>query len=372
MKNNKGTLITIIIAIVLLVGVIGYDIFLNLTKGEGGIITNITKTEKEVTITDQGIADAVEKLYDAAVIVELQQSGQTVGWGSGFVYKADDKHAYIVTNYHVTEGNKEVVIEYTNGKTTTGKVIGGDQYTDVSIVEVDKDTIIKVADIGSSANTKLGDTVFTIGTPVKMSFKFTVTRGILSGKDRLTAASSSSGNSIFSTSESWYMNELQIDASINSGNSGGPLANANGEVIGITNSKLSQSMLSSASIENMGFAIPIEDVTNIAEQVISNGEVKRPYLGITMTTVEGAPRNGINLDSSITSGAVVVSCEEGLSADKAGLKAGDVITKINDNEVTNYQYLKYYINRYKIGEKVTLTYIRGGKEHTTELELKAK
>lgn len=372
MKNNKGTIIIIVIAIVLLTGVIGYDVYLNVTKGEGGSITNITKTEKEVTITDQGIADAVEKLYDSAVIVEIQQGGQTVGWGSGFVYKADDKHAYVITNYHVTDGSKEVVIEYTNGTTTTGKVIGGDQYTDVSVIQVDKDSIIKVADIGSSANTRLGDTVFTIGTPVRMNYKFTVTRGILSGKDRLTAVSSSSSSSIFSSGESWYMNELQIDASINSGNSGGPLANANGEVIGITNSKLSQSYSSSASIENMGFAIPIEDVTNIAEQVISNGEVKRPYLGITLTTVEGASRNGISVDSSITSGAVVVSVEEGNAADKAGLKSGDIITKVNDNEVSNYQFLKYYINRYKIGDKVTITFIRNGKEQKTELELKTK
>lgn len=371
MKNNKGTIIIIVMAIVLLTGVIGYDIYVNTIDKEKPNITNITKTEKEVTITDEGIADAVEKLYDATVIVQLQSRGQTIGYGSGFVYKTDDKYGYIVTNYHVTDGYDEALIEYTNGTTTTGKVIGGDQYTDVSVVRVDKDTVLKVAETGKSADTRLGDTVFTIGTPISLNYKFTVTRGILSGKDRL-ASMSSSNNSFFQSGETWYLNELQIDATINSGNSGGPLANANGEVIGITNSKLSQSISNGALIENMSFAIPIEDVVNVSEQVISTGEVKRPYLGVTLTTVVGASRNGIDLDSSITSGAVVVSVEDGQSAEKAGLKAGDVITKVGDNEVSNFQYLKYYINRYKIGDKVTLTYIRGGKTHTTELELKSK
>ena len=181
---------------------------------------------------------------------------------------------------------------------------------------------------------------------------------------------SSSSNSIFqqSNSESWYMNLLQIDASINSGNSGGPLANCNGEVIGITNSKLS-SAYSSTSIENMGFAIPIEDAMNIANQLEESGSVVRPVLGVTMTTVEGARYNNINLDDSIESGAVVVSVENGSSAADAGLENGDVITKIGEYEVEDYMYLKYYLYRYQVGDKVEITYIRDGKTRTTEVTL---
>jgi serine protease Do len=181
---------------------------------------------------------------------------------------------------------------------------------------------------------------------------------------------SNSSQSIFQrNTDSWYMRLLQIDASINSGNSGGPLANANGEVIGITNSKLSSSY-GSASIENMGFAIPIEDALNVASQLRKNGKVIRPFLGVSMTTIEQASRAGINLDSSITSGAVIVEVQKDSASDKAGLKKGDVITKFGDYEIKDYQYLKYYLYRYNVGDDVTVTYIRDGKEKTTTMTLK--
>ena len=371
-KNRKGKVIIFIIVVLAFSGLLGYDIYIHLRPTSKTEITNINKQEKEVTITDQGIAESVDKLYDATVIINLQTNGQTTGWGSGFVYKVDDNNGYVVTNYHVTEGYKKALVEFTNGSTTEGTVVGGDQYTDVSVIKVDKNSIIKVAEIGKSADTRLGDTVFTIGTPVSLNYKFTVTRGILSGKDRLSVMSSSSNSMFYNTSDSWYLNELQIDASINSGNSGGPLANANGEVIGIVNSKLSRSATTTSSIENLGFAIPIEDVSNIADQVINNGEVKRPYVGVTMTTIAGAERNDISISGDVKSGAVVVSTEEGSAAQQAGLKSGDVIIKLNDYDIPDYKYLKYYINRYKIGDKVTITYIRDGKTNTTQLEIKAK
>ena len=359
-KNNKGRVILFIIVAFIVSGLIGFDIYLNYNKK---IIqtTNITKTEKEVTIDDQGISESVDKIYDATVIVELMNGESVLGWGSGFVYKVDGDKAYVVTNFHVTDGYENVRIEFTNGTTTDGKVIGGDEYTDVSIVLVDASKIIKVAELGASHETKLGDTVFAVGTPISMNFKFSVTRGILSGKDRLMSMSNSKSNnySFYSrqavTSESWYINLLQIDASINSGNSGGPLCNANGQVIGINNSKLA-----SSDIENIGFAVPIEDVVNIAEQVISNGEVVRPYLGVSLST------------SSTDTGAVIAGVEEGAAFDKAGIKSGDIILKINDFETKNYKYFKYYLYRYKVGDKITITYQRDGKELTTEITLQKK
>ena len=183
--------------------------------------------------------------------------------------------------------------------------------------------------------------------------------------------SSSKGNSIFQTSgDSWYMNLLQIDASINSGNSGGPLANSNGQVIGITNSKLSSSTMSGTSIENIGFAIPIEDALAVAEYLESNGKVTRPVLGVTMTSVEGAEYNGVTISDKITSGAVVTDVSSGSTADDAKLKKGDVITKLDDYNIKDYKYLKYYLYRYRVGDKVKITYIRGDKEKTVEVTLK--
>ena len=368
MNKTKKVLLTIVV--LLLFTMLGLNIYLILNK-EIVQTTNITKTEKEVTITDQGIAEAVDKLYDATVIVELTSDDTVTGWGSGFVYKTDDKYAYIITNYHVTEDNKKVTIEYTNGTTTEGTVIGGDEYTDVSVVRVDKDTIIKVAEISdNSSSVKLGDTVFAIGTPVSMKFKFTVTRGILSGRDRLMQMSNQNTTSLFARTnaniESWYINLLQIDASINSGNSGGPLANANGEVIGITNSKLA-----SSSIENIGFAVPIEDVKNVAEQVISNGEVSRPYVGVGLTSIANAIRTGL-IKETDEEGIVVGTIEDDSAAKHAGLKEGDIITKFGDYDISTVEYFKYYLNRYKPGDKITITYIRDGKSNTTELTLGKK
>ena len=367
--NNKNTILFAII-LILIFGLIGYDVYLNYNKK---IIqtTNITKTEKEVTVTDKGIAEAVDKLYNATVIVEIVERSQTVGWGSGFVYKVDGDVAYVITNYHVTDGYDKATIEFTSGAQVEGTVIGGDEYTDVSVVKISSEKVIETAKIGQSSSTQLGDTVFAIGTPVSMNFKFTVTRGIMSGKDRLMSMSSkNSSTSIYNrqgSSESWYINLLQIDASINSGNSGGPLANSNGEVIGITNSKLS-----SSSIENIGFAIPIEDVLNIADQVIEKGKVERPYLGTSLANVEAAIYQGIIPEDTTVEGTVVAEVAEGSAFDKAKIKKGDIITKFGDYETPNYMYLKYYLYRYKVGDKVKVTYVRDGKEHTAEVTLEAK
>ena len=253
-----------------------------------------------------------------------------------------------------------------------GELVGSDEYADVAVVKIPADKVISVAEIGKSKDVLVGDTIFAIGTPVSLEYSFTVTRGILSGKNRMVEMTSSSkGSSIFQTSgDSWYMNLLQIDASINSGNSGGPLANSNGQVIGITNSKLSSSTMSGTSIENIGFAIPIEDALAVAEYLESNGKVTRPVLGVTMTSVEGAEYNGISISNKITSGAVVTDVSSGSTADDAKLKKGDVITKLDDYNIKDYKYLKYYLYRYRVGDKVKITYIRGDKEKTVEVTLK--
>lgn len=330
-------------------------------------ITNVTKTEKEVTVTDEGISDAVDKLYNATVIVKVGSSEDNyVGWGSGFVYKTEGSDAYILTNHHVVENQKYINITFSNNTESEATLIGSDQYADVAVIKVNVDSIVDVAELGSSDDLKLGDTVFAIGTPISLNYKFTVTRGILSGKDRMVATSSTkTGTNIM---DAWYMNLLQIDATINSGNSGGPLANSNGQVVGINNSKLSNNG-SGASIENMGFAIPIEVALNVAEQLINTGTVTRPLLGVSMTTIEGAAQNGIELDESIKYGAVVNDVESGSSADKAGLKKGDVIIKFDEFKVDNYMYLKYYLYRHKVGDSIKLTYIRNGKENSVVIKL---
>ncbi len=372
-KSKKGLSVAIIVGIIVLVLVAIGDIVVNYVPLKEIFSKNVKYvTEKEVTVTDKGISDAVSKLYDASVIVEVGTSEDKLsGWGSGFVYKTDDKYGYIFTNHHVVDGAKSIKIVLSNETEVTGELVGSDEYADVAVVKIPKDKVIAVAEIGKSEDVLVGDTIFAIGTPVSLEYSFTVTRGILSGKNRMVEMSSSAKKSYYGQSgDSWYMNLLQIDASINSGNSGGPLANSNGEVIGITNSKLSSSSLSGASIENMGFAIPIEDALSVAEYLENNGKVTRPVLGVTMTSVEGAEYNGVKISDSITSGAVITDVSNGSTADAAKLKKGDVIIKLDDYKIKDYKYLKYYLYRYRVGDKVKITYIRDGKEKTVEVTLK--
>lgn len=372
-KSKRGLSVAIIVGIIVLVLVAIGDIVVNYVPLKEIFSKNVKYvTEKEVTVTDKGISDAVSKLYDASVIVEVGTSEDKLsGWGSGFVYKTDDKYGYIFTNHHVVDGAKSIKIVLSNETEVTGELVGSDEYADVAVVKIPKDKVIAVAEIGKSEDVLVGDTIFAIGTPVSLEYSFTVTRGILSGKNRMVEMSSSTKKSYYGQSgDSWYMNLLQIDASINSGNSGGPLANSNGEVIGITNSKLSSSSLSGASIENMGFAIPIEDALSVAEYLENNGKVTRPVLGVTMTSVEGAEYNGVKISDSITSGAVITDVSSGSTADAAKLKKGDVIIKLDDYKIKDYKYLKYYLYRYRVGDKVKITYIRDGKEKTVEVTLK--
>lgn len=372
--NKKGLSVAIIVGIIVLLLVAIGDIVVNYVPLKEIFSKNVKYvTEKEVTVTDTGIRDAVSKLYNASVIVEVGSTKDKLsGWGSGFVYKKDSKYGYIFTNHHVVEGAKYIKIVLADESEVKGELVGSDEYADVAVVKIPADKVISVAEIGKSKDVLVGDTIFAIGTPVSLEYSFTVTRGILSGKNRMVEMTSSSkGSSIFQTSgDSWYMNLLQIDASINSGNSGGPLANSNGQVIGITNSKLSSSTMSGTSIENIGFAIPIEDALAVAEYLESNGKVTRPVLGVTMTSVEGAEYNGVTISDKITSGAVVTDVSSGSTADDAKLKKGDVITKLDDYNIKDYKYLKYYLYRYRVGDKVKITYIRGDKEKTVEVTLK--
>ena len=328
--------------------------------------TVINKLEKEVTVNENGIADAVEKLYDAVVVVGSYKKGVLTSTGTGFVYKVEGDNAYILTNNHVVTGAQGVKVKFTDNNTYDVEIVGADKYSDIAVLKISKDKIISIAEIGKSAASRLGDTVFTIGAPLDSeNYSWTVTRGILSGKDRLVEVNeSSTGNG------EWVMKVLQTDAAINSGNSGGPIANSNGAVIGITNMKLA-----STGVEGMGFAIPIEDAVEFAELLIKNGKIDRPLLGIA-TLNPGSTRElaqyGLSVDKSVTEGAIVAQVQIGSPAAVGGLEKGDIITKLDNYKITSTSYLKYYLYKYKINDSVTVTYLRNNKELTTTIKLTEK
>ena len=362
--NKSNIWNKILLALVLVcVGAAGMYGIIKLNPGT----TVVNKLEKEVTVNENGIADAVEKLYDAVVVVQNYQKNTLASSGTGFVYKTDGDKAYILTNAHVVSGASSVKLIFTNNKTFDAEIVGSDTYSDIAILSVNKDNIIQVAEIGSYQDARLGDTLFTIGAPLDTEYSWTVTRGILSGKERLVEISQNSNTSV----DKWVMKVMQTDAAINSGNSGGPIANSNGEVIGITNMKLV-----SSGVEGMGFAIPIEDAIKYAEKLIESGKIERPVLGVgtldTTDTLAMKMQYGFTIDESITEGAVVGYTQKGSVAEKAGLEKGDVIIKFGDYEIKNSSYLKYYLYMYSVGDKVKCTYIRGTKEYTVTLNLNKK
>lgn len=303
-----------------------------------------------VSIKEEGISASVLKVYDAVVVVKTYVKDTLYATGTGFVLKEDDKYGYILTNYHVIEDGSNFKVRFTNDEEVEATLVGGDSYSDVAILKVDKQYILTVANIGSSNDSLVGDTVFTVGSPIDADvYSWSVTRGILSGKDRIVE--------VKTERDSTVMNVLQTDASINSGNSGGPLCNVNGEVIGITNMKLNSSYAS-----GMGFAIPIEVALEYADNFISGKPIVRPYLGIAM----------YDLSTSFFAreeGIYIREVEPNSPADKAGLKKGDIIIKIDGKDTTSVGYLRYYLYKHKVSDIIEVTYKRDSKEETTKVTL---
>lgn len=317
----------------------------------------IETTKREVTVIDTGISEAVEKVYDAVVVVESYSKNKLYATGTGFVYKTDDKDAYILTNNHVIEGADEVRVVFTNNKREKVDVVGSDQYSDVALLGIDKEKIISVAEIGNSENLKLGDTTFAVGSPLDSStYAWTVTRGVISGKNRTVAVSASNSNVA-----TQVMQVLQTDTAINSGNSGGPLCNSNGEVIGITNMKLA-----SSQVEGMGFAIPIETAVKYAEKFIKGEEITYPYIGVTVADAQPTYRD------PDASGVYVQAVESGSPASKGGLQKGDKILKINDVEIENSSFFKFELYKHDIGDKVEITVERDGNKRVLTITLGSK
>lgn len=322
--------------------------------------TVINKSEKEVTVTDTGLADAVDKIYDSVVIVKTYVNGKLSATGTGFVFKNDNGTYYIMTNHHVVSDGTEIKVVFTDKAEEKVTVVGSDAYSDIAVLSLKTDKDLTIAEIGSSSDARVGDTVFAVGAPLDSStYSWTVTRGILSGKNREVSVSTTN-----SSVSDYMMTVLQTDAAINSGNSGGPLCNSNGQVIGITNMKLV-----SSGVEGMGFAIPIEDALNYANKLLNGEDTSHPYLGVSMIDVANAAYYGIKVDSSITTGVVVVSVVDNSPAASAGLKAGDVITKLNDTTITSVAQLKYELYKHSVGDKISLTYNRSTKEKSTEVTL---
>ena len=318
------------------------------------------KVVQEVTITESDtIAPAVNKVYDSVVTV-LNYGNQLQATGTGFVYKTDDKYGYILTNNHVISGSKKIEVTNTENVTVEATLLGSDEYADLAVLRVDKSFVLQVATLGNSTDSEIGDTVFAVGTPVDVKYAGSVTKGIISGKNRMVNVTLDDGGE-------FMMEVIQTNTAINPGNSGGPLVNINGEVIGINTLKLVED-----EIEGMGFAIPIEMATSVLDRLEKGEEIERPLLGVSMVDANNQYAlfsYKVYLDKGYEKGVVVIDVEKDSPAESAGLQKNDVILKINDIEIEDTTHLKYILYKYSVGDTVKLEYERDGKPNTVEVKL---
>ncbi|MGN8969942.1 S1C family serine protease [Intestinimonas sp. HCP28S3_D6] len=268
--------------------------------------------------------------------------------GSGFVITSD---GYILTNYHVIEDADSIQVAFVDGTTYDATLVGGESENDIAVLKIDATGLTPVI-IGDSDNVKVGEQVVAIGNPLG-ELTFSMTSGIVSAKDR--SITMENGN---------VMNMIQTDTAINNGNSGGPLFDMYGQVIGITSAKLSGSSSSQATIEGLGFAIPINDIKDMVTDIMENGYVTgKPYMGVTVSTVP----ESISQRYGMSQGALVESVDESSCAAKAGLQKGDIITAIDGKTVISSAELVEAKKTYKAGDTVTLDVERNGEKLTLTL-----
>ncbi|WP_066313718.1 S1C family serine protease [Bacillus sp. FJAT-29814] len=332
-------------------------------------------TAKATAVSAGSIADTVEQISKAIVgIVNFQQQNNNYfrsnnpsqesvesGTGSGVIFQKNNDSAYIVTNNHVIEGATKLEVSLYNGEKTTAEVVGTDALTDLAVIKIDAKYVTSTAQFGDSSTLRPGDQVYAIGNPLGLNLSRTVTQGIVSATNRSIAVSTSAGD--------WETNVIQTDAAINPGNSGGALINLQGQVIGINSLKISES-----GVEGLGFAIPSNDVIPIVNQLIKNGKIERPYLGVGLADLnqvsemywQGVPEN-------ISKGVMVMNIDPNSAAASAGLQVNDIIVSMNGTEIANSSDLrKYLYTKAKTGDELKLGVYRNGKTITLNVKLTEK
>ena len=345
-----------------------------------------TNTQNSTTITQTSVKNensttkAVDKVKDAVVSIITYSANsqnslfgygesdtdtnteQVSSQGSGVIYKKDGEYAYIVTNTHVINGAKKVDIRLADGTKVPGEIVGTDTYSDIAVVKISSEKVSAVAEFGDSSQLTVGETAIAIGSPLGSEYANTVTQGIVSSLNRTVSLKSEDGQAISTKA-------IQTDTAINPGNSGGPLINIQGQVIGITSSKIATN--GGTSVEGLGFAIPSNDAIKIIEQLENNGKVTRPALGIQMVNLSNLSTTDLQklkLPNNITSGVAVRSIQPNMPAN-GHLEKYDVITKVDGNPIASATELQNALYSHSVGDEMTITYYRNGKEETTTIKL---
>ena len=382
MKKNlkKWGQLLLVILISFFSGILGTFTTLQLSQKHNSGTTTTTTVSKAAVKNENSTTQAVDKVKDAVVSVITYSSNsqnsllgpdetdtdtnaeQVYSEGSGVIYKKEGDTAYLVTNTHVINGAKKVDIRLADGTKVPGEIVGSDTYSDIAVVKIAADKVTTVAEFGDSNQLTVGETAIAIGSPLGSEYANTVTQGIVSSLNRNVSLKSEDGQAIST-------NAIQTDTAINPGNSGGPLINIQGQVIGITSSKIASN--GGTSVEGLGFAIPANDVINIIKQLEKDGKVTRPALGIHMVNLSNLSTTDLQklkLPGNVTSGVAVRSVQKNMPAN-GHLQQYDVITKIDDKAISSTTELQSALYSHSIGDEMTVTYYRNGKEETTKIKL---
>lgn len=352
-RRRIKLLLFVMVGIIIIIGLLSHFVKGNTSIGVDGI-----------KISDKGVTSSVSKVYDATVYIENFDNGKVATTGTGFVYKKDRTKGYILTNYHVVSGSSAIKVTLSDDTKVDAKFIGGDQYSDIAIISIPSKNVKDVASFGSSKKASVGDIVFTVGSPINNTYRGTVTRGILSGKNRLVTIPTSNG-------DYYSVKVIQTDAATNPGNSGGPLCNENGEVIGMISDKIV-----SDKLEGISFAISIEDIKSKLTSYEKGTASSKPYMGISMVNLSDTSSMSYyglsqKVNTNLTQGVVVESIKTNTPA-VGVLRVADIITRIDDVATPDMSYLRYELYRHNVGEKIKITIERNGKTKNVSLTLGEK
>ena len=367
-KNRVGMKLTALaLCCALLGGAVGGGIVWGVSNSGEEDSTTINVSDRTVSQVAVNKVDGQTEMSDAEVyaanvnsVVSINVTGtsgtnwfgqpvQTASAGSGFILTSD---GYIVTNYHVVGDAQTIQVTLYSGDTYDAQYVGGDEDYDIAVIKIEA-TGLQAVTLGNSEELNVGDHVLAIGNPLG-DLTFSMSGGMVSSVNRTINV------------DGTPFNMIQTDASINPGNSGGPLLNSYGEVVGIVSAKYSSTGSNGETAEGLGFAIPINDVSSMIQDIMTNGYVSnRAYLGATLGTLNASMAQQYRYD--ITEGAFVYSVEDGGPADQAGLQLGDVITAIDDTEITSLDDLTAARKSYTAGDTCTLTVYRQGETITLQL-----
>lgn len=353
-KTNKIFKIIVLVLLIISLSCNGFLIYkVVFEKGETLNSDNSASVKTVNVDVKSDLTKVIETAKESTVGVAVYKHSQLSGSGSGVIYSTNGKTVYVVTNHHVIDGAQSIEVIFSNGKSVKAELVGSDQYGDIAVLKMTVSFNVTAFKTGDSELLDSGETVVAIGSPLGIEYAGTVTQGIVSANNRTISVDLNSDGK-----EDWEMSVIQTDAAINPGNSGGALINAAGELVGITSMKYS-----SEEVEGMGFALPINEAKNLIEEIMKTGKVSRPTLGISGVSLDGYSSYELymyRIETDLTQGIYVADVERGSAASKAGIQAGDVITKFDGNEIKSYKDFLTKLYAKKTGDKVKLTINRNG------------